>query len=167
MHPAEMFNVAVDDLLNSPKLTGLGHHGLAAYLWEYLVPGYAGARCRARNRRGKLVPPPNDHVVDNLTRDYELLPEDVTMWSAPVGTVCVVSALPQCDQCGAPARYDCLGGRWDLACFRCPTCFATAGITHLGNDTATYLMLDDEVPGEVREICDYVTGHLGRPSIWA
>jgi hypothetical protein len=159
--------ITMDDLLASTNFKSHLHWGLLVYLFDYMTPGCEGRRCRARNRRGKLVPPPNHHVLDYLARNHMLLPEDVTMWSRSTGTVAVVDKLARCGECGQEdARYDVPGSPWAQPRSLCPTCWDQTGETHLGPAEGAYLMLLTEVPSEVRVICDDITAELERPSLW-
>jgi hypothetical protein len=61
----------------------------------------------ARSRDGRLVPPPDEHVLDHLARSHDLVDEDEAL-SRPAGpyTVECVVELPGCELCEAnSARY--------------------------------------------------------------
>ena len=89
------------------------------------------------------------------------------MWSSGTGTVGIGDELPACDSCGQDARYDTPGTPWALPCFLCPDCWSETSNTHLGPGESTYLMLLNEVPTAVREVCDALTDELHRPSLWS
>ncbi len=126
-------------------------------------------RWPARNAEGELMPPPPEHVLDCLARAFDLVSEDDIQTHPEAGTVAVVSRLHPCGLCGAAARYDgyVQQGASRLACFMCPRCFDARSSGVLGVGENVYLLQMEEVPAEVRAICDELTGRQGRPSLWS
>jgi hypothetical protein len=126
----------------------------------------------ARDRDGKLVPPPHGHVLDHLARAHDLVPEieALSRPAAPYSVECVTK-LPDCDLCGhsgAARYYGHLLGADGPGLRLCPDCYGDRCGGRLGSATGElYLMLYDEVPQAVRDRCDRATASLGRPSIWA
>lgn len=78
-----MFKMAVDELFDSPKLTGHLHKALPCTCGSTSAPDTPAASARAADAASWSHP--NDHVFNHLARDYNLLPEDVTMWSSRSG----------------------------------------------------------------------------------
>jgi hypothetical protein len=123
----------------------------------------------AMDAAGHMVPPPDEHVLDQLARTEELVPEEMQQVRPAADTVAVISSLHECDLCGAEARYD---GRLQIEgkvipAFACPDCYGRYGSGTLGAGGDVYLMTRSEVPLQVRAVCDELTSRLGRPSLWA
>lgn len=122
----------------------------------------------ATNTAGALVPPPQEHVLDYLARSYDLVAEERTLVRPAASTVVVMSELPFCNLCGQPARYDgklTVDGEKANA-FACTRCYESHGSGTLGATGDAYLMTLDEVPPDVRAVCDELTAAVGRPSLW-
>ena len=55
---------------------------------------------------GNLAPPPDAHVLHELAHANDLADEEDLLVNPRLGTVGVVTELPECDLCYVPARYD-------------------------------------------------------------
>lgn len=125
----------------------------------------------ARDAEGRLVPPPDEHVLDHLSRSHALVDDDESN-SRPAGpyTVECVSGLPECELCrGADARYYGHFVNQEAGPGRrlCAACYVDRCSGRLGSATGDlYLMTYDEVPQAVRDICDAITTRQARPSLW-
>ncbi len=123
----------------------------------------------ARDGKGQLAPPPDEHVLDHLARSHNLVDETEALVRPAAGTVCVLDALPLCDLCHLEeARYDAYvvqDGR-RTGCFLGPNCFAERGENRLGTGQAVYVMTYAEVSPDVRKVCDVLCRRRGRPSLW-
>lgn len=114
----------------------------------------------ARDEAGDLIVPPEAHILDALVRQRMLINTD-ELWSHGLGTAAVMDELPECDACGDLARYDVISPL--PACWACEDCYR--GDT-LGMGKAQRLLTYDEVPADVREICDRLTEAAGRESVF-
>jgi hypothetical protein len=125
----------------------------------------------ARSRDGRLVPPPDEHVLDHLARSHDLVDEDEALSrpAAPYTVECLVE-LPGCELCEANgARYygHLEAGGVRVGVRLCPDCYVDRCSGRLGSATGDlYLMRYAEVPSAVREVCDVITRRQGRPSLW-
>lgn len=114
----------------------------------------------AHDPSGEPVMPPDAHVLDALVHQHMLVDTDAFTWPA-LGTVAVMDELPECDDCGEPARYDQISPL--PACWACEDCFTGE---YLGMGKAQRLLEYEEVSDQVREICDRLTALAGRPSVF-
>jgi hypothetical protein len=124
----------------------------------------------ARDSAGQLVPPPPEHVLDHLARANDLADEDDINRTSGAGTVAVLTPLPQCDLCEHyEARYDArleTGAGRPVPAFVCPDCYARDGSGSLGASGDVYLMMDSEVPPEVRAICNEIRARSGKKPLF-
>jgi len=81
------------------------------------------------------------------------------------GALVLASSLPMCDDCGAqPARFDVSSAVAIIAVFLCIECVGSLNDYTLGMSTATYMILADEVPVDVRLTCEGAIAELGGPA---
>jgi hypothetical protein len=106
------------------------------------------------------------HVFDSMARDYALLPESLTASAIPMGICCVREALPACERCAAPGRYDIWASPGQCPALLCERCAEPLDGLELGVGSATYIFTLAEMHWEIRLICDRITSELGRPSLW-
>jgi len=124
----------------------------------------------ARDSAGRLVAPPDEHVLDQLARTEGLVAEEESLIRPAAGTVAVVAELPICDICDQErARYDGIAsvGNKSATAFSCPACYDRYGSGTLGATGDCYLMTLPEVSPAVRAVCDELTKRHGRASLWA
>lgn len=123
----------------------------------------------AFDERSLATVPPDEHVLDHLARSRDLVGE-IEMSSLGPHTVYVLhGALPKCDFCPIPARYDTPftlpSGRTGMG-YACEQCLRVGGDHTLGSGHTTYLMAQGEVSPKVRAVADELCRRLGRESIW-
>ena len=167
MSASDLLLRSPDDRLNLPShLTGdllraaleavVDHMSFHAMTWP------------AKDARGLLVRPPDEHLLHELAHEYELADEE-DLWAHPkLCTVAFLSELPECVLCGDPARYDSKltdGGRIANA-HLCRGDYAERGSGTLGASGDTYLMLVSEIPEEVRAICNERRADQGKQPIF-
>lgn len=115
--------------------------------------------------RGIPAFPPDEHILDDLCRRYDLVDEEVQAQSPPAGTAAVVVELGQCDHCRAFARYEVYSrGSTEAAC---DSCIRTHGDGLLGTGHSVFLVHLAEVPYNVRAVADELSGRQGRPGLWS
>lgn len=124
----------------------------------------------AFDERSLATVPPDEHVLDHLARSRDLVGWEIEMSSLGPHTVCVVhGALPKCDFCPIPARYDTPfilpSGRTGMG-YACEQCLRGHGNHTLGSGHTTYLMAQDEVSPQVRAVADELCRRRGGESIW-
>lgn len=108
-------------------------------------------------RDGRLIPPPEDHVVDALVRRsliYGESPEWDAVWDLRprASTVILADGLSStCDVCRArPARYDGhLAARRDFSAWLCPWCYQRRSTLRLGLAEGQFVMRYSEVSAAV------------------
>lgn len=132
------------------------HFNLNALVWQ------------ARDAEGRLAPPPAEHVLDHLARSNDLVEEERSNTTIGANTVTVQSDLPECDLCGDPARYDArlASGGHTVNAFACPSCYTEHGSGTLGASGDVYIMLDSEVPSDVRRICNEIREGQDKPPLF-
>jgi hypothetical protein len=119
---------------------------------------------------GSPVIPPDRHILDHLSRAFDLFDEN-TQIDHPVKatTVRVVSGpLPECAFCDESARYD---GPVDTPEGRRLACMceedAHRQVEYLGSSSGTcYLMRVDEVPLHIQAIVNSRLRELGREQLF-
>lgn len=107
------------------------------------------------------------HILDSLAHDYALLPDDLTCATSAMNVCCVRQDLPACEGCGGPGRYDIWPNAYQSPAMLCETCAQPHNGVELGTGSATYVLTLDEMPLDIRGICDKITTELGRPSLWS
>jgi hypothetical protein len=145
-------NVSGEELLHAAFEQVSDHVNLHAMVWP------------ATDKTGKLVCPPDEHVLHELAHEYELADEQDLMTNPRLHTVGFVFELPECDLCGEPARYDVLvqqGGR-RVGANLCGDDFLDQGLTTLGGNTGAYLMLRSEIPPHVKATCNQIRAAQGK-----
>lgn len=119
--------------------------------------------------RGIPVIPPDEHLLDKLAREYDLVLEDEASARPSADTVAVLYGEPEtCGLCRrATARYDAyVGEEVPVAGFYCTACFKEHGDGLLGAGRGTYLIRVNEVSPAVRAVCDEICNRQGRESIF-
>ena len=127
-----------DALLEAVFTQALDHVNLHAMAWP------------ATDADGKLVPPPDAHVLHDLAHAHDLADEEDLVINPRLGTVAVVTELPECDFCYEPARYDAVvtvGG--STGANLCGDHYREKGSGTLGASGDAYLMLHTEVSESV------------------
>lgn len=122
----------------------------------------------AKDEHGRLVPPPDQHVLHELAHSYELADEEDLLVNPRLGTVAVVPKLYPCDVCGRPARYDAhltVGGSSSGA-WLCPPHYLERGSGTLGAGADCYVMLSSEVPEPVKESCNQIRAAQGKDPLF-
>ena len=124
----------------------------------------------SRDRHGRLVPPPDEHVLDHLARSQGLADDDEALIRPGANTVAVLSELPDCDICGSPhARYDGPLNRerqGEGGAYLCAECFTERGTPALGATGYVYLMLRGELSYDIRAKCNAACAAIGKPSLF-
>lgn len=158
--PDEQITVPPDlegeDLLNAVFAATVDHINLHAMAWP------------AKDASGQLAPPPPEHVLHELAHQYELAEEEDLLVNPRLGTVGVVSELPECDVCGIPARYDAtirIGDRTGGANL-CSEDYLHRGSASLGASGDAYLMLWSEVPEPVQVTCNEIRAAQGKEPLF-
>lgn len=122
----------------------------------------------AKDRSGRLVPPPAEHVLHDLAHAYNLVEEERLFESPRLGDVTVVTELPGCGMCDEEARYDAAvevaGGAAGV--FLCDAHYLEHGSGTLGATGDTYLMLFEEVPQAVQDDCNVLLAAQQRQPIF-
>ena len=130
--------------------------------------GYSGP---AKDSSGRLVPPPDSHVLHYLALAEGLVDEERANITPALGDVAVWSGetLPKCDFCARPGRYDVIiksGGR-SAGAYLCSEDFEDSGRDALGSiPGATYLMLRSEVSDEVKSKYNAIRAAQGRETVF-
>lgn len=122
----------------------------------------------AADADGNLVPPPDAHVLHELAHANDLADEDDLLVNPRLGTVGVVSELPECDFCHEPARYDAvitIGDRRGGASL-CGEHYREKGSGTLGASGDAYLMLKSEVSDSVRATCNEIRAAQGNDPLF-
>jgi hypothetical protein len=107
-----------------------------------------------------------EHIMDYLCRDFALLPEALISATRPLEVCSVRETLPDCDVCDGLARYDIWATPFQAPGLLCEACAEPFDGVELGAGSATYLLTLEEMPWQIRDICDDVTRALGRRSLW-
>jgi len=122
----------------------------------------------AADADGNLVPPPDAHVLHELAHAHDLADEEDLLVNPRLGTVGVVTELPECGFCYLPARYDAvidLGGRRGGASL-CGDHYREKGSGTLGASGDAYLMLESEVSEPVRATCNEIRVAQGKDPLF-
>jgi len=135
-----------DELLEAVFTQALDHVNLHAMAWP------------AADARGNLVPPPDAHVLHELAHANDLADEEDLLVNPRLGTVGVVTELPECDFCYLLARYDAVITVGDQrgGASLCGEHYREKGSGTLGASGDAYLMLDSEVSDSVRATCNEI-----------
>lgn len=145
-----------DDLLDVMFAQVLDHVNLHAMAWP------------AADADGNLVPPPDEHVLHDLAHAHDLADEEDLMVNPRLGTVAVVSELPECDFCHLPARYDAVitvGERRGGANL-CGDHYRAKGSGTLGASGDSYLVLHTEVSESVQSRCNEIRAAQGKDPLF-
>lgn len=122
----------------------------------------------AADADGNLQPPPDAHVLHELAHANNLADEEGLLVNPRLGTVGVLTELPECDFCYEPARYDAVitvgerGGGANL----CGDHYREKGSGTLGASGDAYLMLNDEVSESVRSTCNKIRAAQGKDPLF-
>jgi len=141
-----------EDQLKAAFVSASDHVNLHAMAWP------------AKDRNGRLVPPPAEHVLHDLAHAYSLVEEERLFESPRLGDVTVVTELPECGMCVEKGRYDAIVEvRGEKAgAFLCNAHYLEYGSGTLGASGDTYLMLFGEVPQSVQKDCNILLEAQGR-----
>lgn len=145
-----------DDLLQAAFTQAVDHVNLHAMTWP------------AADSSGELVPPPDEHVLHELSHANDLADEDDLLVNPRLGTVGVLTELPECDFCYLPARYDAViavGDRRGGASL-CSDHYREKGSGSLGASGDAYLMLHYEVSESVRSVCNEIRAAQGKDPLF-
>ena len=121
------------------------------------------ARIPAFDERQRAVFPPDEHILDDLCRRYDLVDSAIAERHPGPGTCAVVGDLPQCDRCTAFARYETVSGQSGVLC---ESCFSLDGREVLAPGESVLLLHFAEVPHTVRTVADELCRSLDREEIW-
>jgi len=118
----------------------------------------------AFDERGFKLFPPDEHVLDDLCRRYDLVDNEEMEARPPAGTVAVVIELANCDNCRAVAEYEAYHD--GLVSPVCSPCLRRRGDGLVGPGHAVHMMHSAEVPYAVREVADELCRRRDRPALW-
>ena len=123
---------------------------------------------RATNVDGSLEPPPDAHVLHDLAHAYDLADEEDLLLNPRLGTVAVVTELPECDFCYESARYDAVitTGDHRHGANLCGDHYREKGSGTLGVSGDAYLMLRAEVSESVRSTCNEIRAAQGKDPLF-
>jgi hypothetical protein len=164
--PAELkgtaMNLTVQQLVADPLVHAADAFGDFVNVNASALPAF--------DEKSLATVPPDEHVLDHLARARDLVGWEIEMSSVGAHTVYVLhGALPKCDLCWIPARYDTrftsASGRTVMG-YACEQCLRVRGDHRLGAGHSTYLMAQDEVSPQVRAVVDELCRRLGREPIW-
>lgn len=145
-----------DERLEAVLIQALDHVNLHAMAWP------------AADGNGNLVPPPDAHVLHELAHANDLADEEDLLVHPRLGTVGVVTELPECDFCYEPARYDAVitVGEQRGGASLCGDHYREKGSGTLGASGDAYLMLDSEVSESVRSTCNEIRAAQGQDPLF-
>jgi hypothetical protein len=150
--------------------TGLsGHERLEAVLIQALDHVNLHAMAwPAADGNDNLVPPPDAHVLHELAHANDLADEEDLLVHPRLGTVGVVTELPECDFCYESARYDAVitVGEQRGGASLCGDHYREKGSGTLGASGDAYLMLDSEVSESVRSTCNEIRAAQGKDPLF-
>lgn len=160
-----------DDWVTDPRAVPLGVEPLAHFaeaVADYF--SFHAVAIPAFGADDAPLIPPDEHVLDWIARAHDLVDEETSNVRPGADTVYVYGeALPRCDLCGSPARYDTMLS-WPasppVAGYACEQCLRERGDHTLGAGHSTYLMTSDEVAPAVREVVVELCRRAGKPPIW-
>ena len=121
------------------------------------------AQIPAFDERQRPVFPPDEHILDDLCRRYDLVDSAVTEHHPAPGTCAVVGEVPRCDRCTAFARYETLSRQYGVLC---ESCFSRDGREILAPGESVLLIHLAEVPHTVRGVADEICRNQDREELW-